>query len=450
MKITTTSNFEFIQDCFIESKLAAREEEQTGVINPDRLMGIGLEGASRTAKSFDTAVFICHYVSTYSGREINICRDHLKKLKDTTYITLKKVWINYFGFPSSHFNKSATDIYFNGNTIRFVGVNDDVMTSHGLESDLLWINETMGVEKEAINQLEQRCNEFFIYDYNPSEVESHVYDKELQPTYKLHKTTIFDNKYAPANARAKILSYAHPEVDDYDLICNKIAFPEYSRQEWENFKLKNLELKTAHKYNWEVYGLGKRAVGEDIIFPDWQVYDDSMEPPDDECEWVHVGGDFGFKVDPTVAVRVKKHGHNLYIRELFYETGLLSGDIASKMRSHGEDGRRSIWDKAQEFTIFELRGLDIDAWYSPKPPGSVSFGIQKMHQHNIFIHKDSKNVKNDFSNFRWAKDRDGSYKRDSYGKRIPFNKNKHSPDAVRYVLLYYYADANESMHESDI
>ena len=47
-RITTTSNFKFIQESFIIAKKEALEEERTGIINPDRLLGVGLEGASCT------------------------------------------------------------------------------------------------------------------------------------------------------------------------------------------------------------------------------------------------------------------------------------------------------------------------------------------------------------------------------------------------------------------
>ena len=150
MKITTTSNFEFIQDSFIEAKKAANLERRTQIIKPSRLKGVGLEGASRTGKSWDISVFLCHYVGTYQGKQINICRDHRAKLQKTFYATLKKVWCYYFKYPKHHFNKTASDIEFNDNTIRFVGINDDVLTAHGLESDLLIINEGMGVDRESI------------------------------------------------------------------------------------------------------------------------------------------------------------------------------------------------------------------------------------------------------------------------------------------------------------
>lgn len=443
-RITTTSNFRFIQDSFIEAKQAANKELRTGIIDPFRLKGVGLEGASRTGKSWDISVFLCHYVGTYQGKQINVCRDHLKKLKNTFYETLKKVWSNGFNYPRDVFNKSATDIDFNNNTIRFIGVNDDIMTAHGLESDLLICNEAMGIEKESINQLEQRTNDFFIYDYNPSAVESYLYDKELDPSYRLHKTTIFDNPYAPANAKAKILSYAHPEVDDLHVA----AKAGYSPKEWFELKERNVKLRTAHKYNWEVYGLGLRAVGEDAIFTDWKEYEQEPEPS--TLDWEHLGGDFGFKTDPTAAVKVKKQGNNLYLKELIYETGLLNTDIAVKLKQLGEDRNRSIWDRAEEKSIFELRSLDIDAWYSEKGPGSLSFGIQKMHQFNLYVHKDSVNLKNELQKYRWAKDNAGNYKRNTFGKRIPIDKDNHLLDAIRYVLLYYYWEAATNGHEADI
>lgn len=443
MKITTTSNFQFIQESFIEAKKAAIKEAKTGILIPDRLKGIGLEGASRTGKSWDISVFLCHYVSSYKGKQVNVCRDHLTNLKKTFYETLRKIWVNYFGFPKQHFNKTATDIHFNGNIIRFVGVNDDIMAAHGLESDLLIINEAMGVDKESINQLEQRCNEFYIYDYNPSEVDSFLYDKEKDPSYRLHKTTIFDNKYAPANGKAKILSYAHPDIDDAEVAIKA----GYTPEAWRTLKERNLDLGTAHKYNWEVYGLGKRAVGEDVIFPDYMEYEE--EPDDSTLDWMHVGGDFGFKTDPTAAIKVKKQGNNLYLKELIYETGMLNPDIARRLKDLGEDRGRSVWDRAEEKSIFELRDMNIDAWYSDKGPGSISFGIQKMHQFNIFIHKDSKNLKSEFDKYRWAKERNGAYKRNSYGKRIPVDKDNHGIDAIRYVILYYYWQAADDGHESD-
>lgn len=432
--VTTSTNYQFITDCFISAKKELKKEIESGVINPNRLKGIGLEGASRSGKSWDICVFLCQYISKYTGKQINVCRDTKTNLTKTIYETFKKVW-SLYGWPTQdYFNRSTTPIYVNGNIIRFVGINDDIMVAHGLESDLLIINEAMGVDKATVDQLEQRCNEFFIYDYNPSAVESWLYDLEERPDYKVHRTTIFDNKYAPLNAKQKILSYAHPETDDKHIAIKA----GYNEKQWEELKEKNVKLKTANKYAWEVYGLGKRAVGEDIIFEDWVIYDD--EPELNTVDWVYLGGDFGFKDDPTTCIRVTKAGNCLYLREEFYKHGLLNNEIAAIMKKKQLDYIRSIWDRAEEKSIFELREMGIDAWYSEKGVNSVAYGIQKMQQFNLKIHKNSINLQSEFNKYRWIKDKNGDYKRNTYGRRIPIDKDNHTIDAVRYVILYHYRD----------
>jgi len=447
-RITTTSNFDFIQRNFIQAKKELQEEERTGIVNQERIKGIGLEGATRSGKSWDASAFVCHYLTSYSGKQITICRDHLTTLKKTCYRTLKNVW-SRFKLPLYHFNKSATEIHYGGNIITFMGINDDIMAAHGVEPDLLWINETMNINKETLNQMEQRTKEFFIYDYNPSAVDSHLFDMEKRLDYALFKTTIFDNKYAPLNSVQKVLSYAHPATDDW-LIMKKYVettlhkFGILDPKSWELFKQSNIERKTADKYMWEVYGLGMRAVGDDIIFTDWTTYKDSEEPAESTIDWTYPGGDFGFKSDPTACIRVTKQEKTLYLKEIFNEHGLLNDDISRECKKFGIEDERSIWDKAEEKSVFELRYNGIDAWYSDKPPGSVSFGIQKMHQFEIKIHSESLNLQEEFKKYRWSRQINGEFKRNTLGKRIPVKKEDHCIDAVRYVILYNYLDSDEN------
>ena len=428
-RITTGKNFDFLQDAFIEAKHSLIDELRTGIEDPHRIKGVGLEGASRTGKTWDTCVFICHYVTTYQGKSITISRDHLAKLKKTTYKTFQTVW-NLFGLPMSHINKSATDIHYNGNIITFVGINDDLMVSHGLESDLLWINEAMGVAKETVDQLEQRTREFFIYDYNPSATEHYLFEKEKQNGYLNFKTTIFDNKYAPLNAKAKIISYAHPDVDDWEMIKGKINF---SQEEWEERKRANEEKGTADKYMWEVYGLGKRAVGEDIIFTNWELYENEPE----QLDWFLYGGDFGYKTDPTAYVKLSKKGNSIFIRQYIYETGLLNPEIATKVIELGCNDEISMWDTAEAKSIDELRLGGLHADGADKGVGSVVWGIQKLQQFKIYLHVDSKDLQSEFRKYRWAKDKAGQFKRNTLGKRVPVDKDNHLIDASRYAISRY-------------
>lgn len=435
--ITTGPNFNFIQDSFIDAKIDLMKEVETGVIEPDRLKGVGLSGASRTGKSWDICVFVCHYVTSYKGKQINICRDFFANITDTIYLTLKNVWYLY-GLPlNGNFHKRATPIHFNGNIINFIGINDNIMKAHGLESDLLIINEAMGVEFASAKQLMQRTKEFFIFDYNPSAVESWLFDLDNRPSYKSLHTTIFDNKYAPANAKQELLLSAHPEVDDFH-IAEKAG---YSVKDWTELKERNVLLGSANAFHWQVYGLGLKSVSEDVIFNNWTLYNDGNFPP--SVDYHHYGGDFGYSTDPCTLIHYAKSGNNIYLRECFYETGLLNSMIAQKQIANGWNDQISIWDSAELKSIDELIVNGINATYAIKGPGSIMWGIQSLQGVKIHIHEDSLNLQREFKKYRWAKDRQGNFKRDAHGRRMPFDKDNHTIDAVRYAHTYYLTPSNE-------
>ena len=106
-------NYNFIATNFVKAKRQLKQELESGIENPNRIKGVGLEGASRTGKTYDAEIFICQYIDKYNDKVIVIARDTLASLKDTTYETLKKVW-KAFNYSMKVFNKSATDIPMNG------------------------------------------------------------------------------------------------------------------------------------------------------------------------------------------------------------------------------------------------------------------------------------------------------------------------------------------------
>lgn len=443
MPATTSTNYAFLAACFNESKAVPPDD-------PRRLLGCGLEGASRTGKDWDKCVFVCQYISTFTGKKINFFRDTFANLKKTTYRTLKEVW-RLFGYDTGVFNKTASEIHYNGNIISFLGVNDDPMRAMGLESDLALMGEAMSLIKEHCDQIEQRCNEFFIYDYNPTAPAGHwLFEKEKQSSYKVHKTTIFDNPYAPINARRKILSYAHPDEPSYNLVLNAPHLS-FTRESWDSLLEANVELNTADLYLWRVYGLGFRAVGEDVIFPRWKPYTDREKPDSSNADWVLYGGDFGYSNDPTAYVRVEKLGNNLYIRLLCYETGLLNADIAARIKQEGFNDSISIWDSADGLkSVNELRLEGVNATGAKKGVGSVAWGIQYMKKFNLFLHEDSKELIREFESYKWAKKTNGEYKRNTLKQRVPKdNQADHAIDAARYAVTYYAEGLKEDENGID-
>lgn len=428
-------NYQFIASNFISAKTSLLKEQRTGEEDTKRILGVGLEGASRTGKSWDAAIFVRQYIDKYEGKVINIARDTLSALKLSVYDTLRKVWSD-FGSDCSVFNKSATPIDYQGNRINFIGVNDNIERAKGSECDLLWMNETLSIPPDIAKQYRNRCKEFFIQDYNPSAKKHWLYDMEYREDYRLLKTVIFDNLYAPSNSVKEILSTAHPEVNDYDLIKDKPLFKKKfrSQKEWEAFKMKNLALKTADIFEWSVYGLGKRTASENLVFPDLYRYEEEIE----DYDWRLYGGDFGYKTDPTTLIQVTKKGKRLYIKELIYETGLLNNDIADKMHREGLNNELSCWDRAEEKSVDELIYMNINAYAPPKH--HIAWGIGKLHQFEIYIHVDSVNCYNEFSEYSYLKKSDGEFKRNSLGHKIAIDANNHTIDAARYALTYYYVD----------
>jgi phage terminase large subunit len=427
LTVTTSTNYPFISEMFRVSR-KERLKSDPSDLNSTFLKAVGLEGASRAGKSWDICVFICDYLDTFQNKVINIFRGALSTLRLSTFETLKKVF-TAFKMPTSQFNKTTKKITYNKNTINFIGANDDLEKLKGIEGDISWVNECFEVAKESFLQILQRTSEFLILDYNPSAVDIYLYDLELREDYRLHKTTIFDNPYAPISEKQQILSYAHPDSGDND-IAEKAG---YSIKEWLTFKEGNVLRGTANLFMWQVYGLGKRSVSEDIIFNNWELY--TEEPKG--YEWKLYGGDWGYSQDPTVLVQVKKDGNNIYVKELIYEKGLLNQDIANLMIANNWIDEVSMWDSSEPKSIAELQVNNIPADGAQKGDGSIIWGIQNIQAHKVFIHATSENVINEFKKYTWAKRPNGEYKRNTKGKRMPVDKYNHSIDAIRYALSRY-------------
>jgi phage terminase large subunit len=172
---------------------------------------------------------------------------------------------------------------------------------------------------------------------------------------------------------------------------------------------------------------------EDLIFPYFEEYE--TEPQNEDFELI--GLDFGYSTDPSAAVQVTKKGNALYLKEILYKRGLVNQQLAEELRPNLSD-MLVVCDSANPQNIQELRNLDVPATGAKKGQGSVQWGLQVMQGMDIFIHKDSHNLKKEFRTYRWARLSDGTYKRNTLGDRIPVqNTDDHLIDASRYGTTYY-------------
>ena len=216
------------------------------------------------------------------------------------------------------------------------------------------------------------------------------------------------------------------ERDDTEYI--KVSYLDNLRHLDDSFINQANRLKEENPEEYAIEYMGGFAQLRDKIYGPYEVFDD---PPED-YDWFAIGGDFGFSDNPAAAVAVWKAGEHLYLKELLYERGLTNQAIAERLAPYA--GEVQIWDSAEKKSILELRLGGINAFGAKKGPGSVNFGIKKLQELKVHIHRESANLQHEWGMYRWKKALDGEYIRNAKGDKVPVMEDDHLLDAVRYVL----------------
>jgi phage terminase large subunit len=173
---------------------------------------------------------------------------------------------------------------------------------------------------------------------------------------------------------------------------------------------------------WLIYGKGEFAPNEKSVY-DFSIVDDF------EGEFVGFGMDFGFSQDPTALVGVWKNGNNLFVSELLYETGLVTSDIVSRLKSL-EVEREEVWcDSAEPRLIEEIYRAGFNAKPVKKGSDSIRFGINTVKNYKLHVDRKSQNLINELYSYQYASDKYG------YVTDIPEGGIDHLLDAMRYVAM---------------
>ena len=375
--------------------------------NFDDYRGIILPGGTRSGKTIAVLQWIIIYCLRNTNKEIVICRDTLTNLRRTT---LKDFQALCYGFgeyaamyPNMTMNKSEMFANINGNNITFIGLLDDPMRVYGLRSDLFYINEAVATYKHTFNQLNQRCQDGFILDCNPSEPNSWVYQLNLRPDVLEFRTTYDDNPFLPKEVIKEIESY-EPTPD------NKING-------------------TADERMWSIYGQGQVFKGKEIIFTEWKTYD--KEP--DGYDYVFFGLDWGHN-HPLACTKVIVNGKDIFVEEIMYKSNIDDlDDVIEVLKEQPEILETYVvCDSSEPRSVNQLIRGGIPAMNVKKPPGSVLDGIRKMLSFNIHVHANSTNIQNELNNYKWKVDT----KTDSI-LDVPVKKYDDAMDSIRYPLYTF-------------
>ena len=126
------------------------------------------EGGSRSSKTYSLIqYFIVMALQSEKHRRIVISRKKGTWLYATVWHDFEQIYTQMGLLWQVHVNNSLHIVRIKNTVFEFVGL-DDVQRLHGLTCDIFWINEAMEASNDDFDQLEQRCAEFAVLDYNPT------------------------------------------------------------------------------------------------------------------------------------------------------------------------------------------------------------------------------------------------------------------------------------------
>lgn len=327
----------------------------------------------------------------------------------------------YPSFKSAIKKYHKTDHLFSftsGHIIEFK-VFETEMDARGPKRKRLFVNEANKFEWLKFFHLDGR-SEQTVYDYNPS---IRFWSQEHFENDGETKLYISDHRHNPFLDEKK-----HQEIENFAI---------FKKDEYGNVVFdKGQPVVEKGSYElWKVYARGILGNVTGIIFPNWQVIDDSDFPKDKSQDWIF-SIDFGYTNDPTAIVKICKVGNVLYIKELAYEPGLAPISIKQILVANGYNQDMPLYCEHDPDMVRLLRNVGVSAYLARKGQGSVKAGIELINTFDVRYSHLSKNFHRERGLYIWEIDK-------ITGKPInmPVDRNNHLMDACRYGIYTKYVRA---------
>lgn len=351
------------------------------------------QGSSRSAKTYNTVIWIVCQCLAVPKTTVSICRATLPSLKGSVLRDFIEVLQRIGEYSDKCFNKSDLIYTFpNGSWVEFFSCDNETKL-RGRKRKILFVNEANELKYLEWQQLQLRTTQFSIIDYNPSFSDEHwICEVNKDPRTYHFISTYKDNPFL----EQKVID------------------------EIESLKRKNFSL-------WQIYGLGLQAQVEGLVFRNVDVVERIPETGYRRRRFL--GVDFGYTNDPTaiVDVVIEEETKTLYIDELCYRTSMLTSDIVAELKPQG--AVKVISESADPRLVQEIYRAGINIHPVVKYHGSVEAGLTKMQEYKIVITKHSTNVIKEFRNYTYSQDKEGKW------LNTPIDVWNHAIDAIRYVVM---------------
>jgi phage terminase large subunit len=351
------------------------------------------EGGSRSSKTYSLCQLVIVYCLQNPNKVVSIIRKTFPALRATVMRDFIEILKETELYSQEAHNKSEHIYSFgNGSIVEFFSV-DDEQKIRGRKRDLAWCNEANELYFDDFTQLNMRTESKLIFDYNPSDSASWLYELPKDESI-LIKSTYKDNPFLPDSIKKQIE-----------------------------------DLKRTDEALYQIYALGEKATSKSNIYSQWTFI---QHRPARFVNYVY-GLDFGYN-HPTALVRVYWCDNDIYIEPVIYESYLTTTLLIERMNSLEIEKHITILaDYSRPEIIKELNNSGYDVQNANKV---VKKGIDNVKSFGVWC-EDSKPIKREYENYKWKKI--GDFITDE-----PVKLFDDAMDAVRYATTHirqeYYTD----------
>ena len=351
------------------------------------------EGGSRSSKTYSLCQLLMVYCLQNPQKVVSIIRKTFPALRATAMRDFLEVLKEAGIYEKTSHNMSEHIYTFpNGSIVEFFSV-DDEQKIRGRKRHVAWCNEANELFLDDFTQLNMRTEQKLIFDYNPSDSNSWLYELPKDESI-LIKSTYRDNPFLP------------------DTIKRQIE-----------------DLKRTDEALYQIYALGEHAISKSNIYSNWTFL---PHRPARFTQFVY-GLDFGYN-HPTALMRIYWHEKDIFIEPVIYESYLTTSNLIDRMASLDvEKETEIIADYARPEIIAEMNNAGYNVRNANKV---VKKGIDNIKTFGVFAMAD-KHLEKEYQNYKWKK----------IGDQItdePVKLFDDAMDAVRYATTYikeqYYTD----------
>ena len=351
------------------------------------------EGGSRSSKTYSLCQLMIIYCLQNNNKVVSVIRKTFPALRATVLRDFIEILKEIGLYKQEAHNKSEHIYTFaNGSMVEFFSV-DDEQKIRGRKRDIAWCNEANELYFDDFTQLNMRTEDKLIFDYNPSDSASWLYELPAEESIKI-KSTYKDNPFLPESIKAQIE-----------------------------------DLKRTDEALYQIYALGEKAISKSNIYSQWSFV---AHRPAKFVKYVY-GLDFGYN-HPSALMRVYYCDNDIYIEPVIYESYLTTTMLIEKLATLNIEQTVTILaDYSRPEIIQEMNIAGYDVQNANKV---VKKGIDNLKTFGV-ICQDDKAIRREYENYKWKKI--GDFITDE-----PVKLFDDAMDAIRYATTHirqeYYTD----------